>query len=237
MLSSRINILLAVGATIAIAYAPFVHAQDQASGFMSDYSQLEKVTDGTADYRYLAPNAVERMAQYDAIMIDQPEIFIAEDSPYRGIKPKHLDALAESLRAGLSAALGETIYVVEQPGENVLYLTVAVTNLKLEKVKKKAWQYVPVAFVATSVSGAASSDIAKKATFEGLVFELEAFDSVSGERIVAVIDHLAPTAEGAESWADVDAFMAAYGRLIACRYANSRLPEEDRADCLAEMGD
>ena len=137
MLSSRMNILLAVGAVTAIFFAPFVHAQDKVSGFMSDYSQLEEVTDGTADYRYLAPDAVERIGQYNAIMIDQPEIFVSEDSPYRGIKPKHLDALAESLRSGLSAALGETIYVVEQPGENVLYLTVALTNLKLEKVKKR----------------------------------------------------------------------------------------------------
>ncbi len=52
------------------------------SGFMTDYTQLEKITDGTADYRYIAPGAEERMAQYDAVMIDQPEIFIANDSPY-----------------------------------------------------------------------------------------------------------------------------------------------------------
>ncbi len=235
MQSLTTKMILTIGTLTAVMFAPCAVAQDAVSGFLSDYSQLEKVTDGSADYRYAAPGATERMAQYNAIMIDQPEIFIAEDSPYRGIKPKHLDALAESLRSGLSAALGEEIYVVEQPGENVLYLTVAVTNLKLEKVKKKAWQYVPVAFVATSVSGAASSDIAKKATFEGLVFELEAFDSVSGDRLVAVIDHLAPEAEGPESWADVDEFMAAYGHLIACRFANARRAEEERVHCLDEM--
>ncbi len=231
----RRKVFALLGAVAAVAFAPLVFAQEGYSGFLSDYSQLEEVTDGSADYRYVAPGAIERMGQYSAIMIDQPEIFIAEDSPYRGIKPKHLDALSESLRAGLSAALNEEFHVVEKPGDDVLYLTVAVTNLKLEKVKKKAWQYVPVAFVATSVSGAASSDIAKKASFEGLVFELEAFDSVSDERIVAVIDHLAPTAKGHESWSDVDAFMAAYGRLIGCRYANGRLPENERVDCLAEM--
>ena len=54
------------------------------SGFMSDYTQLEKVTDGTADYRYVAPDGEDKMAQFNAVMIDQPEIFIANDSPYRG---------------------------------------------------------------------------------------------------------------------------------------------------------
>ena len=231
----HVNSLRAIGLVASLAFASLATAQESFSGFMSDYSQLEEVTDGTADYRYVAPGAIERMERYNAIMIDQPEIFIAEDSPYHGIKPKHLNALSESLRAGLSAALGDQVYVVDRPGENVLYLTVAVTNLKLEKVKKKAWQYVPVAFVASSVSGAATSDIAKKASFEGLIFELEAFDSESGERLVAIIDHLAPTADGPESWVDVDAFMAAYGHLIGCRYGNARLPENERKDCLAEM--
>ncbi len=205
------------------------------SGFMSDYTQLEKVTDGSADYRYLAEGATDRMLQYNAIMIDQPEIFIAQDSPYHGIKPKHMNSLAESLRAGLSAALGDEVYVVDRAGENVVYLTVAISELKLEKVKKKAYQYLPVALVAGGVAGAASSDIAKKASFDGLVFELEAFDSMTGERIVGLIDHLEHLEEQPDSWAEVDEFMAKYGHLIACRYANARLPEEARADCLAEL--
>ena len=87
----------------AVASAALLFSNSQAaelshSGFMSDYTKLEKVTDGSADYRYIAPGAEDRMAQYDAVMIDQPEIFIANDSPYRGVKPKHIDALAEALR-------------------------------------------------------------------------------------------------------------------------------------------
>ena len=92
------------------------------SGFMTDYTQLEKVTDGSADYRYVAPGAEDRMAQYDAVMIDQPEIFIAIDSPYRGVKPKQLDALADALRAGIASGLTDDYYVVDHPGEKVLFL-------------------------------------------------------------------------------------------------------------------
>ncbi len=205
------------------------------SGFMSDYSQLEKVTDSSVDYRYLAPDAYDRLAKYNAVMIDQPEVFVAVDSPYRGVKPKHLDALAESLRAGLSESLGDDIYVVDRPGDNVLYLTTAITNLKLNKRKKKAFQYLPIALVASGISGASSSEIAKKADFAGLVFELEAFDSVTDERIVAVIDSLEPDpdAEEPETWEDVDALMIRYGEIISCRFQNAHLPEDQRADCFA----
>ena len=205
------------------------------SGFMSDYSQLEKVTDGSVDYRYLAPDAYDRLAKYNAVMIDQPEVFVAVDSPYRGVKPKHLDALAESLRAGLSHALGDDIFVVDRPGENVLYLTTAITNLKLNKRKKKAFQYLPIALVAGGIAGASSSEIAKKADFAGLVFELEAFDSVTDERLVAVIDSFEPDprAEEPETWEDVDALMVRYGEIISCRFQNAHLPEDQRANCFA----
>ncbi len=206
------------------------------SGFMSDYSQLEKVTDGSVDYRYLAPGAEDRLVKYNAVMIDQPEIFIAVDSPYRGVKPKHLDALAESLRSGMSEALRGRVYVVDRPAEQVLYVTVAISNLKLNKRKKKAFQYLPVALVVGGIAGAASSEIAKKADFGGLVFELEAFDSMSGERIVALIDSLETDVDGPETWEDVDALMARYGNIISCRFRNAHLPEDERVDCLNPGG-
>jgi len=204
------------------------------SGFMSDYSQLEKVTDGSADYRYLAPGGEDKMAQYNAVMIDQPEIFIATDSPYRGAKPKHLAALAESIRAGMTSALSKNMYVVNQPGENVLYISIAATNLKLTKKKRGILGYTPAGFVAGAVSGAASSNLAKKANLQGLVFELEGFDSVSGERIIAIIDSIGSDAQSPATWEELEAFMAKYGRLIQCRFDNARLPVEQRVNCLAQ---
>ncbi len=202
------------------------------SGFMTDYTQLEKVTDGSADYRYRAPGGLDKLAQYDAVMIDQPEIFIATDSPYRGAKPKHLDALAESLRAGVISALSESMDIVEHPGENVLYISPAVTNLKLTKKKRGILGYTPVGLVSGAVVGMATSDLAKKANFQDLVFEMEAFDSVSGERIVAIIDLIGDDVEDPETWEELDAFMARYGRLMQCRFDNAKLPDEQRVNCL-----
>lgn len=203
------------------------------SGFMSDYTQLEKVTDGSADYRYLPPGSEDRMAQYNAVMIDQPEVFIAADSEYRGAKPKHLEALAETMRSALTSSLSENLGVVDAPGENVLYVTLGITNLKLEKKKKNILGYTPVGLVGGAVVGAATTDLAKKATLEGLVLELEAFDSVSGERIVAIIDHLGSDDAGEDvSWDDLEVFMERYGRIMQCRFDNARLPAEQRANCL-----
>ena len=204
------------------------------SGFMTDYTQLVKVTDGSADYRYVAPGGEDKMAQYNAVMIDQPEIFIANDSPYRGAKPKHLDAFAESLRAGITSALSEDMYVVGQPGENVLYISVAATNLKLTKKKRGILGYTPAGLVAGAVRGAATSDIAKKANLQDVVIELEAFDSVSGERLVAIIDSRGSGNVNPTSWEELEALMGRYGRIMQCRFNNAELPAERRVDCLAQ---
>jgi hypothetical protein len=224
-------------ATVATATCLFVNAQAEEliySGFMSDYTQLEKVADGSARYRYVAPGSEDRLIKYNAVMIDEPEIFIANDSPYRGVKPKQLAAFAESLRTGLASAMSDRMYVVNRPGENVLYVTVAASNLKLNKKKKSVLGYTPIGLVSGAVRGAATTDLAKKADLQGLVFELEAFDSVSGQRVVAIIDSIGTDAESPANWEELEAFMAKYGRLIQCRFDNARLREEQRVNCLAQ---
>ena len=201
------------------------------SGFMTDYTQLRKVTDGSANYRYVAPGVEDKLIDYFAVMIDQPEIFIAADSEYRGIKPKQFDALADALRAGISSALSQNLYIVDQPGENVMYISVAITNLKLKKKKKSVLGYTPVGLVTGAIKGAATSDIAKKADLQSMVFEAEVFDSETGERLVALIDSQFVDRAGSTSWEELQEFMVQYGRLFQCRFDNARLPVERRVDC------
>jgi len=228
----RNPLILASAVCTALIFSNLQAQETMYSGFMSDYTQLEKVTDGTGDYRYMPPGAEDRMSQYNAVMIDQPEIFIANDSPYRGAKPKHLEALAESIRHSLTSALSEDLYVVSQPGENVLYISSAATNLKLTKKKKGILSYTPVGIVGGAAMGAASSDLAQKANLQGLVFEMEGFDSVSGERIFAVIDSVSSDAKSPESWDELESFMEKYGRVMQCRFDNSKKPESQRVKCL-----
>jgi hypothetical protein len=227
-------VIIAVLASTALLFSSSQADELIYSGFMSDYTQLEKVTDGTADYRYVAPGGEERMAQYDAVMIDQPEIFIANDSPYRGVKPKQLDALADALRANIAAAMSEDYYVVDRPGENVLYVSVAATNLKLKKKKKSLLGYTPAGLVGGAIMGAATSDIAKKASLQNVVIEFEAFDSVTNERLVAIIDSRGNAKNDPTSWDELEMMFAAYGRLMQCRFNNARLPVEQRVNCLAQ---
>ena len=75
-------------------------AQDfVSSDFLSDYSQLKQSSDEYMDYTYLAEGAPGKMADYSAVMIDQPEIFVAADSKYKGMKPDDMKQLADAFRS------------------------------------------------------------------------------------------------------------------------------------------
>lgn len=230
-MNTRLSVACLVAMIIA-AFSSAAYGQEMMqSGFMSDYSQLQKVTDGTADYRYLAPDAEDKLAKYDAIMIDQPEFFIAADSPYRGVKARQLDALAASLRHGFSLGLAKEYYIVERPGENVLFVRAALSNLILKRAKLHGADYLPVGLVTNPVRRAATRDISKKASLRGVVLEMEVFDSVTGERLVAIIDSRSRAAGDVTSWEQIDQLAKDYGEVMRCRLINSRY-EYARASCL-----
>ncbi len=231
-MNTRLSVACLV-AMIVAAFSSAAYGQEMMqSGFMSDYSQLQKVTDGTADYRYIAPGAEDKLAKYNAVMVDQPEFFIAADSPYRGVKARQLDVLGEALRNGFSTGLAKEYFVVERPGESVLYVRAAMSNIKLKRAKMGVTDYVPVGLATMPLRRAATTDISKKAILSGMVFEIEVFDSVTGERLFAMIDSRGADAENPTSWDQIDQLAKDHGEVMLCHMINSRYSDVARAKCL-----
>lgn len=220
-------------AIIIAAFTSAAYGQEiMQSGFLSDYSQLRKVTDGTADYRYIAPGAEDKLAEYDAVMVDQPEFFIAADSPYRGVKARQLDVLGGILRDGFSTGLAKEYFIVERPGAGVLYVRAALSNLKLKRAKMGVTDYVPIGLATMPIRRAATTDISKKADLRGMVLEMEVFDSVTGERLFAMIDSRGADADNPTSWDQLDQLAKDHGEVMLCHLVNSRYSEVARANCL-----
>ncbi len=57
-----------------------------------------------------------------------------------------------------------------------------------------------------------------------MVVEAEVFDSVTEERLVAVIDSRGADKENPASWEELEQVMELYGRLVMCRFDNAKLP-------------
>ncbi len=209
-------------------------AQDiQSSDFLSDYSQLTRSTDGQRmDYSYLAPGAPDRMANYSAVMIDQPEIFLSPDSQYKGMKPDDMKQLADAFRNAVARELVDTYTIVDQPGPNVLYLRFAFSNLQVKKQRRRLMSYTPVGLIANAVKSAVT-DITSKIDLKGITVEMEVLDSTTEEQFAALLEIRADTEEEPTSWEEVEALIGVYAQRVSCRLDNAHRPEEDRVDCLA----
>ncbi len=225
--------------SVALAQVP-AHYVD--NDFLTDYSLLKPFADGVADYAYVSPTAFKDLANYDALIVDQPEIFISPDSEYKGAKPDNLKAIADLMRRSLAARLEEGGYnIVDSPGPGVLFLRIALTDLELIKKKRGLTGYTPTGFIAHATMRGLTKDLAKKFRIDYLTVELEILDSVTGEVLAAGLISKGrdeePEKGKAKSeivqWEVFEAYLQSLGQRIECRLSNAKLAESDWVDCLA----
>lgn len=217
-----------------IAASGSVLAQDiGSSDFLSDYTQLKQSSDAHMDYTYLAEDAPGKMAKYSAVMIDQPEIFVAANSKYKGMKPDDMKQLADAFRASMAQSLSTTYMIVDQPGPNVLYIRFAISNVQLKKHKKGLLGYTPIGLVAGAAKSALTSDFTKKIDLKGLTMEVEILDSNSAEQFAALLETRSGKKDEPASWEELEALITVYSQRVGCRLDNARVAEENRTNCLS----
>jgi len=215
---------------------PVIAAADD-NGFLEDYSILESTGEYGAAQMYVADNAIESMANYSKVMIDQPYIYIDPDSKSKGMKPDTMTTIAETLRSAVSDAVSKQYKVVDQKGEGVLYFRWAVTNMYLQKPKRSLLAYTPVGAVANAAKDGLT-DFVGKNTLVDLRLEGELRDSVTGELFVAMTiergqrkDKSAKVSEDPATWDELFAIGTALGERFGCRLNNTQVDASKRQDC------
>ncbi len=89
------------------------------------------------DLTYEPAGTIKRLGKYNKIMVDQPEIWLDEDSEYGGMKPDNAKLIADMIRGAVTKNVTNRGYeVVEEPGPDVLYMRIALTDLYLKKKKR-----------------------------------------------------------------------------------------------------
>ncbi len=160
------------------------------SGFLADYSGFEEAPEDAPIWRYVDPDGrkhqmegriwadrrnMDALGNYERVMIDPVVVHFRKGAEGTWVSPERLDKVTKYIRDALVSALEDRYPIVDEPGEGVLRVRLAVTDLRpAQKYRTpdadqhafKAW--------ANSRPGAA--------TTEG-----EAIDSVSGERVAALI--------------------------------------------------
>ena len=233
---------LCIGAALLTASSAFA-----ADDFLTAPEQLKPDPRFGNDPAYFPDDILERLPNYDSLMVDEPIIFIADDSRYKGFKASDLAAISEMLRKSFISGLSDqpvsigNFKVVDEPGPGVLYVRLALKDVYVKKEERGLFSYTPVGMVAHGVTEIASDAIDKTSLIEMKV-EVEMQDTESGEVLMAAIidrgqrrDKMAHKQKEEAGWDAPGSVAEKLGRRLACRLDNARLPEAKRVECVATI--
>ena len=164
--STFVFVLLLIG-TLAACQSTTPTAR---SGFLGDYSKLK--SDPNFDNALRWANPAKPVKQYRKFMLDPVIVHFAPNAEGTAIDPGELKKLTDYFHDQAAKALSKQFQVVSQPGPGVLRIRVAITGIE---------KTIPILNIhpGTRLTGAGLG---------GASMEGEAIDSVSGERIVAIMD-------------------------------------------------
>ena len=156
------------------------------AGFIKGY--YNKLVPGPKDgakFRWLKPDV--NFARYKKVMLDSVIFFIADKSKYKGIDANEMKELTDSFNMEMVNALKDKYPLVSDPGQDVLRLRIAITDIKQSKPGVSAiTTVVPVGLAVSLVKKGTKDSWSGSGTTS---IELMAIDTVSGEVVGAAQDH------------------------------------------------
>ena len=221
------------GLFVSIGLLSSAVLQAEESGFLSSYEGVTFALGESGGKIRVTPGLEDKISTITKIMIDQPEIFIADGSKYKGMKPADALAISEALRKAITQNM-TALTVVDEPGPDVAYLRIAITDVHLKKKKRRLLSYTPVGLAITAVNSLATSDIMKKIDLKGVTIEGEGRIVETGDYLGSIIIKLAPVEEvksDEASWENLLSKFDSIGKQIDCRFRNSKAPKSERVDC------
>ena len=140
------------------------------SGFLGDYSNFRM--SNVVEDLHVDKHPTKTLADYDKFLIAPIQVYFHSDAKGVGVDPTKLKELTDAFYEKAVEVLSDHYEVVEEPGEGVLLCRIAVTDVVSNKVALNLhWS--------TTATGVGIGGAALEADF---------VDSVTNERILAVID-------------------------------------------------
>jgi hypothetical protein len=164
---------MVIGSTFSMA-AREVKTKDF-SGWMEDYDSLTYNEERNA---FLFFNEARR-GTYSKVILDEVAVY----SKTGEADPEIAQEATAYLSQGISELLEKKGIAASEAGAGVLRLKLAITGAEKSKEDLKAYNFVPVAAVFRGAQ-AASGNVA---TYIDTMFEAQMVDSVSGERVAAIV--------------------------------------------------
>lgn len=183
----------------ALALASCATGGKSPSGFLSNYKQMDGGY-GTADAvsAYVKPGV--DLKKYDSAIIDPATTIVATP----GISPQIKDQIAAYVVDSLNSQISGDLKIVSTPGPKTLRFRTALTDVIEGQKAGKPVTTTHLGARATLTGTLGSAEVAK--FISQVSFEGEIVDSVTGERLMANVDHRLGSkreATAATTWAAV----------------------------------
>lgn len=144
------------------------------------------------------------LGAYSKLYIEEIQFQYAADSVENGMNQSQKARITQSARESLLQGLGGRFKIVDSPGPGVLRLRTAIIDIRLEHKRRNLLSFTPVGLVKQGVEAATGHDM----VLRGATVEADLLDSVSGERLMSMIDPRAAFADndgaGKASWKEVN---------------------------------
>ena len=154
------------------------------TGFLGDYAQLKPGSDDRAALIYVNPDI--DFKPYTKLMFERVSVFLSHTSESREIDPTILKELTDFYQNALLEAVKDGYEVVDQPGPDVLWVRVAITDVvPSNPTSNTLSSIIPIGMVVAGATKAVSD--ANLGTGEAAT-EMEVLDSMTKERLAAAVD-------------------------------------------------
>ena len=178
----------------------------EASGFLGDYSQMQKGLEGRANLYYEKPNV--NWAKYTKIWIQPIELWKSDEpgSPMGKISPENQQTLIDLLNTSLVNSLSTNYTLVDHGGPDVLVLHAAITDAGKSKpvVGAVSAIYLPLKLIGLGKQAIGGTGIG----VGSITIEAELLDGQTNQRLCAVVDSRSGTeairSKFTGTWGDVE---------------------------------
>lgn len=174
--------LLCVGLLAGCAATRQTRGEVKTSGFLADYSILEKGGDDQARLRYLNPKA--DFSQYQSVLVDSVTMW--SGPKLSKLDPKEKQALVDHAYTALVTALGKSFRIATVAGADTLRVRAAITEATSSAVVPDVVATViPQVRLIAMLGGLAADSAVTVGEASG---EVEVTDSLSNEVLAAAVD-------------------------------------------------
>jgi len=140
-----------MAAALLVASLMFHGGAARADSLIPDSVQLTPVVQFPGTKAYMAPDYRAQRARLHSVYLVPIEVFLAPDSPYKGIDPEEMAQVTRTFAQILTQEVMRDMTVVDTPQPDSLILQIALTDVRLDKQGFRLRNLTPVGIAINGV--------------------------------------------------------------------------------------